>query len=277
MPFKSQAQRRLFYAKEARGELPKGTAAKWEEHTPKDKKLPEHVKKDKGMKKSAFFAGFDKRADQVAGAMGEPGQPLPAEGAAPGGAGGPPPAPEKLLKWNPQGGVDPRSPEEMAAAQAVDLITLPEEVEGSNCGNCKFFRNLDPGLGSGFCTHPEVKLDVTNRMKCSRWDQLGTYRPWEAVDPSAVPNSEIMGEAAGFENDMNAAAAGQPMPGAVSPEGAPPPAAEEGAPPAEKEPKKDKDSEKKSEPKKEGGGGTHTINVNVGSEKKAFWRGFGDV
>lgn len=44
MPFKSEAQRRLFYAKEKRGELPKGTTARWEEHTP-DKKLPEHVKK----------------------------------------------------------------------------------------------------------------------------------------------------------------------------------------------------------------------------------------
>lgn len=44
MPFHSKAQRRLFYAKEAQGELPKGTAARWEEHT-HSKKLPEKIKK----------------------------------------------------------------------------------------------------------------------------------------------------------------------------------------------------------------------------------------
>jgi len=43
MPFKSQAQRRLFYAKASKGEIPESTVKRWEEHTPK-KKLPEHVK-----------------------------------------------------------------------------------------------------------------------------------------------------------------------------------------------------------------------------------------
>ncbi len=42
MPYKSQAQRKLFYAKEARGELPKGTAERWQEETGK-RKLPEYV------------------------------------------------------------------------------------------------------------------------------------------------------------------------------------------------------------------------------------------
>ena len=45
MPFKSKAQRRLFFAMEARGEVPAGTTAKWEAHTPKSKKLPERVGK----------------------------------------------------------------------------------------------------------------------------------------------------------------------------------------------------------------------------------------
>ena len=44
MPFKSEAQRRLMYAKHP--EL----AKEFEEHTPKGKKLPEHVKKGKGKK-----------------------------------------------------------------------------------------------------------------------------------------------------------------------------------------------------------------------------------
>lgn len=43
MPFKSQAQRRLFYAKARRGEISKKTVKEWEAHTPKSK-LPERVK-----------------------------------------------------------------------------------------------------------------------------------------------------------------------------------------------------------------------------------------
>lgn len=44
MPFESKAQRRFFYAAESRGELPRGTAARWEKETPKGKKLPERKK-----------------------------------------------------------------------------------------------------------------------------------------------------------------------------------------------------------------------------------------
>lgn len=45
MPFKSKAQRRLFYAKMDKGEISPETVKHWEEATPKDKKLPEHVTK----------------------------------------------------------------------------------------------------------------------------------------------------------------------------------------------------------------------------------------
>lgn len=56
MPFKSEAQRRYFHAAQARGEIPKSTVKRWEEHTPKGKKLPEHVrKKEAGMRKNAAF------------------------------------------------------------------------------------------------------------------------------------------------------------------------------------------------------------------------------
>lgn len=44
MPFKSQAQARLFRAKEAEGELPKGTSDRWAHETKDIKKLPEKVK-----------------------------------------------------------------------------------------------------------------------------------------------------------------------------------------------------------------------------------------
>jgi hypothetical protein len=46
MPFASQAQRRLFHAKEARGEMKPGTAARWQAETGK-KHLPERKKKRK--------------------------------------------------------------------------------------------------------------------------------------------------------------------------------------------------------------------------------------
>lgn len=44
MPFKSQAQRKWMYANDPR------MAEKWEEHTPKGKKLPKKVKKTKAKK-----------------------------------------------------------------------------------------------------------------------------------------------------------------------------------------------------------------------------------
>lgn len=43
MPFKSQAQRALFHAKAARGEMPEATVKRWESETPPGK-LPKHVK-----------------------------------------------------------------------------------------------------------------------------------------------------------------------------------------------------------------------------------------
>lgn len=48
MPFKSKAQRRLFYAKADKGEISKDTVKKWEKETT-DKNLPEKV---------AFWHGF---------------------------------------------------------------------------------------------------------------------------------------------------------------------------------------------------------------------------
>lgn len=52
MPFTSKAQRRFMYAAEARGDIPKGTASRWERHTT-NKNLPEHVKKAGWITKTA--------------------------------------------------------------------------------------------------------------------------------------------------------------------------------------------------------------------------------
>ena len=45
MPYRSKAQQRFIFAAEERGDVPKGTAKKWAEHTKNIKSLPEHVKK----------------------------------------------------------------------------------------------------------------------------------------------------------------------------------------------------------------------------------------
>jgi len=43
MPFKSEAQRRKFYAMASRGEISKETLRRWEQHTG-DRRLPERVR-----------------------------------------------------------------------------------------------------------------------------------------------------------------------------------------------------------------------------------------
>jgi hypothetical protein len=56
MPYKSKAQQRKFFAMEARGELPKGTARQWAHHTPDIKALPERVASPEPTKEAAVSA-----------------------------------------------------------------------------------------------------------------------------------------------------------------------------------------------------------------------------
>ena len=58
MPFKSASQRRLFYAKAHRGEMPMETVEKWEEETPKGKKLPERVSNRRTKKRTTKPRGI---------------------------------------------------------------------------------------------------------------------------------------------------------------------------------------------------------------------------
>lgn len=68
----------------------------------------------------------------------------------------------------------PSTPEEMERAKSADLITLPKDVKGTNCSNCKFVK-----LPEKFCTHPKVDMPVNERMCCAFWDAIGVIRPWE--------------------------------------------------------------------------------------------------
>ena len=67
---------------------------------------------------------------------------------------------------NDQGGIDPKSKEEMKKAQEADLITLPggSKADTSN---------------KKFCYNESIKMFVTVRMCCGYWDNAGVKRPWK--------------------------------------------------------------------------------------------------
>jgi hypothetical protein len=76
---------------------------------------------------------------------------------------------------NVQGGVNPEGQSAFERAARTDLVTLPINVEGTNCANCRFVTLGNP---IAFCIHPAVWQPVTARMCCALWDATGTLRPW---------------------------------------------------------------------------------------------------
>lgn len=168
MPFVSKAQRRQFYALKNKGEMDQKTIDEWEKDTPSN--IPE--RKKTAMMNRIFWNGFQKRAAEtyVSTNSGM---------AAPG-------APEKMLKVNDFGGIDPRTPEELQVAQAAGLRTLPQEVEGANCGSCAYFQNGDEN-GHGLCSNPEIGLDVAMHMICWHWEHPGTLNPEDQSGAQPLP------------------------------------------------------------------------------------------
>lgn len=287
MPFQSKAQRRKFYALKAEGKMDQKTIDAWEAETPK--KLPERVSTKTGAMAMNFWVGFEKRAAETYVQASPPEPEL--EGANLGVV-----PPEKMLKWNDQGGVDPRTPEDLQAAEAAGLKTLPTEVEGASCGTCVHFRALNPELGSGFCTNPGVKQDVTNRMFCTLWEHPGAFSAAEAMAEEAALQEQAAQQAAAAgqahadgdpmaQDIMSDFQGGAPMEAGMEPgmeEEMPTEEAGgmEAAEPKAKKPagesKKKSEGSKDSGKKSEGKGG-HTININVGKEKvasDAFLAGF---
>jgi hypothetical protein len=273
MPFKSKAQRRLFYLKERRGELPEGTTARWEKET-SDKKLPEKMNKKAGIFWEAFFK---KAAEEVVVVPPEHEAELEAPASLP--------QPQRLMKWNALGGVDSRTPEEMQRAQSADLVTLPKTVEAANCGNCEYFNPVASGPTGegGFCSHEAVMQGVSQRMCCAHWDAPGTYRAWEVADAAQVVPSQVGPD--GMPVEMPVEEGQLPLPAAgpqVASEGGEPgglaPAAEPeavlppevaAAPEAEAAPKPAEPKKKPSSKKDSAKAGPSTININLGHSKKA--------
>lgn len=84
----------------------------------------------------------------------------------------------KSLKLNEEGGITPYTPEQVEKYRQVDLITLPQMVPGTNCGNCTYFKEQKTGEFA-LCKHPKVLEPVTERMCCALWDNRGVKRSWE--------------------------------------------------------------------------------------------------
>jgi hypothetical protein len=77
-----------------------------------------------------------------------------------------------MAELNKLGGVLAKTEKELQRAKNVDLITLPLDIDGTNCGNCKYIKER-------YCTHPRVRQDVNNRMCCVLWSRKGEYRQFK--------------------------------------------------------------------------------------------------
>jgi hypothetical protein len=100
---------------------------------------------------------------------------------------------KKSLEENELGGLIPDKSEKERAKKA-DLITLPEDVKGTNCSNCKFVKILDKEKGLGYCEHPEVDQHVTARMCCALWDNKKAERDFnksESISKSEDPSGRM--------------------------------------------------------------------------------------
>lgn len=65
---------------------------------------------------------------------------------------------------------------EIERAKNADLIELPRDVDGTNCGNCKFINSE-----RRYCNHPKVDQEVHPRLCCAFWDKPGSIRIWEVL------------------------------------------------------------------------------------------------
>lgn len=83
-----------------------------------------------------------------------------------------------MLEPNDLGGINETDKPALERAKKADLVTLPEDVEGTNCYNCKWissYKNDEKGM----CTEPHVRQYVNQRMCCILWSGKGEYRPFK--------------------------------------------------------------------------------------------------
>ncbi len=76
-------------------------------------------------------------------------------------------------------------------AKQADLIILPDNVQGTNCSNCRFVNISDKATGQGYCRHPQVDQPVSARMCCIYWDAPGTQRVWQLTGKMMQRGGEV--------------------------------------------------------------------------------------
>ncbi len=74
-------------------------------------------------------------------------------------------------------GIRPHTEEEIKKFRHADLIVLPDTVEGTNCGNCKYASDKSDGMM--YCKHPDIEIYVTDRNCCKYWDHPEVKRNWK--------------------------------------------------------------------------------------------------
>ena len=70
---------------------------------------------------------------------------------------------------NDQGGINPKTDEDMQKARKADLITLPGGLKSEV-------------IDKRFCNNKSVEMFVTARMCCAYWDNKGVRRPWIKIE-----------------------------------------------------------------------------------------------
>lgn len=71
-------------------------------------------------------------------------------------------------------------------AVAADLVTLPKDIEGTNCKNCQFLAKDQ----KDYCQHPDLMLhlwDGAEHMTCSLWDAEGVKHPDAKQGKKSLP------------------------------------------------------------------------------------------
>lgn len=86
-----------------------------------------------------------------------------------------------MLKENKLGGINELDKPALERAKKADLVTLPNDVEGTNCYNCKWISKYKEEY-KRMCTHPYVRQYVNERMCCAFWDNSGCYRAFGKMD-----------------------------------------------------------------------------------------------
>lgn len=83
--------------------------------------------------------------------------------------------------------------EQRTRARNVDLVVLPDRIEGTNCANCEHFsaqcKDQAPatqadfngtgcpvGFSAGYCSHSEVEMNVMPHWCCAKWETPDTAR-----------------------------------------------------------------------------------------------------